>query len=309
MHCIARGFVVCLVALACCGELERRVEGGAASAGARTARATPVDASVTDSDGGVDKPAAAADAGVTDSDGGIDKSVHPAATSFVVNNVGDSPLLLGSTCGARWLSLSDGDRELRYDTMCLCPCGGPACACPDGCVDTQQLLMPGLTSEQRWDGIARAVQPSECYDEYVPAIGTELAARACWNGVPGMVDPTCSSSTFAYGSSRSVELQVSAMAAGPHDLSLTLTNATEGPIEIATDSCGSQGWFSLTMGERFTATWGCPCTCTTDHQRDFCPSCGACGASKTKVLAPGESTTLHWDGQFFYKYESDCVAS
>ena len=39
-------------------------------------------------------------------------------------------------------------------------------------------------------------------------------------------------------------------------------------------------------------------------ENEHLPACGACADDVTQTLAPGESYTTTWDGDFFYHYDS-----
>ncbi|MET0391467.1 MAG: hypothetical protein ABW321_36165 [Polyangiales bacterium] len=339
MHSFARGWVaVGLIVLVGCGELKRREEdlgagraavggsggaragsaagGGGGAAGASAGgSAAGAGSSGSAAGAGSSGSAAGASAGASagaDTDGGVgaDPARSPVATRFVIENMGTAPVLLGSDCYGRWLLLAEGDQPLRYDDHCLCECGGTmTCTCPGACPSLQEVLMPGLTSEQAWDGVGRVVQPSECFEPHVPAIGAELSATACWNGVlGGMGNPNCRITQFAYGESEVVQLSAVGESASLHRVSLVLINETGVPIEILTHRCEQQGWFKLDMGEASSVTTFCPCTCDAEQNATSCPVCGGCREDEWKTLAPGEGETLAWDGRFHYTYDSTCTA-
>lgn len=298
MHSFAREWVVLsVIALWGCEVREHRAEASVPDAGQVAASdSSPSRAAADSGDAGNAGPEPAT-------------VVH---TRFVVENTGKAPALLGaSDCYGRWLSLKQGDEERRWDQTCLCQCGAQmVCTCPGTCPRTQELLMPSLTTEIEWDGIVRDVQLSECYEPVVPAAGTELTAKACWDGLIGSgVEPNCSTTDFKYGEDQVVQLKAAGELAQPHQLSLTLVNETGAPIEYVSERCGRQGWFKLDMGEHSSATAGCPCICSPDKQQASCAACGACAADVTKTLGPGERATLEWDGRFTYTYPSRCTES
>lgn len=281
---------------------------------ADAARDSSADAAISpgNSDTGAEAKLAA-DGGrpdATRADAGTSESpARPVPTRFVVENTGDAPVLLGaSDCYARWLSLNQDQQMLRWDDTCLCQCGsGMVCTCPGLCPRAQELLMPSLTTELEWDGVVRRVQPSECFEPQVPALGTALSATACWDGLIGSgVAPTCSSTSFKYGDDQVVQLKAAGAPAMPHPVSFTLVNGTGEPIQIIKEQCAEQGWFKLDMGEHSSATVGCPCACSADKQQAMCPNCGTCAPDVIETIAPNERATVEWDGQFKYTYPSRC---
>jgi hypothetical protein len=252
---------------------------------------------------------AAADGGRTDA-AAPQPPAGPVPTRFVVENTGDAPVLLGaSDCYARWLSLHQDQRMLRWDDACLCQCGsGMGCVCPTLCPRAQELLMPTMRAEIEWDGVVRAVQPSECFEPEVPELGTALSAKACWGGLLGSgVAPTCSSTDFKYGEDQVVQLEAAGSPAEAHKVSFELTNGTGEPIEIVKERCAQQGMFKLDMGDRTSTTYFCPCTCSADKQQATCATCGACTPDVVETIAPNEHVTVEWDGLFVFTYPSRCI--
>lgn len=255
--------------------------------------------------------AAAADGGRIDGGRADGPAPSPVPTRFVVENTGDAPVLLGaSDCYARWLSLHEGQQMLRWDDACLCECGSNmVCGCPGLCPRAQEVLMPSLTQELEWDGVVRQVQPSECFEPYVPAVGTELSATACWDGPLDTADaPSCNSTSFIYGDDQVVQLKAAGTPAEPQRITFTLENGTGEPIQIIKEQCAQQGWFKLDMGEHSSATTFCPCACSADKQQASCPACGGCGPDVIETIAPNERAKVEWDGQFYYTYPSRCSA-
>jgi hypothetical protein len=255
-------------------------------------------------DGGGTAGTGVADAGSLDGGGNV-----ASPTTFVLENQGVAPILVGNQCGGLWLSLSRGDESLLVDRSCECDCRMPDfCGCPAICRITEQLLVPGQRTEEGWDGVAAAIAPGKsCYTASVPPTGKTLGAEACWNVDDQSGARNCVSETFLYGIDTEVTLAAKPAAIDPVTTAIELKNETGGPIEIVVNRCGSQGWFNIARGaEPLSTSTFCPCACDDEFELSECPACGACAPDVIQTLEPGETQALTWDGKFWYTYPSSC---
>jgi hypothetical protein len=240
---------------------------------------------------------------------GVSGIPEPTATMFEIRNEGEAALLLGSNCGASWLGLTDGAKQLGIGSSCACACDDlSACRCPAICVNTQELLVPGTSASRTWEGVAFdfSGDPS-CYERHVPQPGDSLTARGCWNTAESGETEGCSAVDFVYGEDSVVTIPAKGEAPASSLTRLVLTNTTSGPIEVVTDSCGLQGWFALDMGPEIALSTFCPCECSSELKPNQCPTCGGCTEDVIQTLSPGEDVSFEWDGRFDYRYGSGCT--
>ena len=250
--------------------------------------------------------------GVSGANSSSGRGDAPIKTKFVVRNDGEDALMLGSKCGAIWPLLYAGDNQLGLVNTCSCPCSDrDACGCPGVCLDTQELVVPGKSVEKNWDGTALDYSTDmtrSCFVERVPATGSALEVRACWNyGDRGMSD-TCSSESFAYGTETEVTISAKPEAAAKSVKPTTvgIRNAGSTPIYVIKDRCGAQDWFRLNMGPEISVNTFCACDCDENFHAMNCPACGQCAADQYERIAPGATLQLEWDSKFWYRYESGC---
>lgn len=234
----------------------------------------------------------------------------PTETTFVVRNDGEDALMLGSTCGALWPSLFEGDNQLGLVDSCSCPCEDTSvCGCPAICLNTQELVVPGKSVSKTWAGTALDYskdQTRSCYVKRVPASGTKLEARACWNyGNRGMPE-TCSAEWFAYGRDTKVAISAKPALASSKPTTVGIKNASVAPIYVVKSRCGAQDWFRLDMGKEISVNTFCSCDCDENFKRTSCPVCGQCAPDVIETIAPGAMITFEWDNRFWYNYDSGC---
>jgi hypothetical protein len=234
----------------------------------------------------------------------------PTETTFVVRNDGEDALMLGSTCGALWPSLFEGDNQLGLVNTCSCPCADQSvCGCPAVCLNTQELVVPGKSVSKTWAGTTLDYSTNmarSCYVERVPASGTKLEARACWNyGTRGMAE-TCSTEWFAYGRDTTVTISAKPALASSKPTTVGIKNASADPIYVVKNRCGAQDWFRLDMGKEISVNTFCGCGCDENFKATTCPVCGQCAPDEFEKVAPGATVTFEWDNRFRYHYDSGC---
>jgi len=242
-----------------------------------------------------------------------DASSDPAfPTDFVYENRGPDPVVIGGSCGETWPSLTQDGDPLAIQGGCACACsdfhtpdGCPAC--PDICLNTAELVVPGVPHTTSWDGLAFNYTRPECYTLQAPAQGTELTAWVC-HDVDASDDPQCVETDFEYGVEQEVLLRATPEPQPPVRQLIQIENQTGVPIDIVVDRCGSQGWFQLAEKDpRIVMNMFCACACNDAFEVEACPDCGACNAEQSLTLAVGESHSFEWDGRFWYQYESECA--
>jgi hypothetical protein len=244
-----------------------------------------------------------------------DSGTSPAQpTTFVLENAGAQPVVLGSNCGGSWLRIERAGREIEFDRACRCSCrdkeSTQGCAsCPAVCTSTQKQLAPGLNERLAWDGIQLdSSQGQGCYVEAAFPSGTELTATACWNLDAQTGKGTCISKRFVYGVDREVVLSAEPVAAEPSSIAFTLENRTGAAIDL-TDYCGGVStWFNIGAPGVKTSTGSfCPCTCVDQYRQSSCPTCGGCVEDVVHSVAPGATHTSVWNGRLVYTYPSGCA--
>lgn len=278
---------------------------GSAGSGASGSGVSGVSGGWSGVSGGVSGSGAGTGAGGTGAPGG-------APLDVLLQNRGQSPVLLGGNCGQAWPSFSRNGEVIATDSLCGCSCSEyqGACGCLAFCPITAELLFPGEDTSYRWDGYERATTSLGCYELEGFERGDMLTASACFDlyfeGDQSFIE--CAETDFAYGVDNEAIITIEPEAKQPIATPLTLTNMSSKPITIITDSCGSQAVFELkgTAEQNMSMNAFCPCSCAEDWKTSICPACGACADDVTQTLAPGESYTTTWDGNFFYHYDSGC---
>lgn len=253
------------------------------------------------------------DDGSSDAGPGMDAGSGVAVpTDFVFYNRGTDPVVLGGNCGETWPSLTQDGETLGIDTSCACSCAdfhSPAgCpGCPDICLNTTELVVPGVPHTYNWDGLALNFARPECYSLQAPAHGSLITAWAC-HDLAASDNPPCVSTEFEYGVDEEVTLTATPGPQPGERHAIVIENQTGVSIEIVVDHCGSEAWFQVAEEDpRISTSVFCPCSCNDAFQPDVCPVCGACADDVVVTLAQGESHDFDWDGRFWYQYDSGCA--
>ena len=269
-------------------------------------------ACVEQHEAGADRAPLDAGAGTRGDASALD-ATGPQSLTFVLENGGMQPVVLGTSCGGAWLRIERAGRTVEIDRSCRCSCrdrdSSEGChSCPAVCTSTEKQLAPGASERVAWDGVQLVPSPEKgCYEEVAFAVGTELRAEACWNVDAVTGRGTCTSQTFVYGHEREVVLRALPIASAPVAVVLTLENRTGATIEL-TERCGGLwSWFDVGAPGVTTSTAAfCACTCDEQYGQLACPICGGCADDVVRSVAPGASHSAAWDGTLVYSYPSGC---